>query len=114
LGRLLEGAPADIACTDNRIGCGLHHRRHQFVDLLVTELKTAWEDREVSAFDEAVKASLVKEGDHRRLVTGNGKQDTKTIGSAWLLRACHKGPRRRRTANKRDELSPFHVPPEKA
>jgi hypothetical protein len=94
LGRFLEDACDDIASAHDRVGGSLDQRRHQVGDLLVADLKTPWKNHEILAFDEAVDAQLVEEGDDRRRISCDRDQEAKTIGPARLLRARRKRPRR--------------------
>ena len=51
----LDGAVTEQAAADDRIRSGLEDGSYLFGHLLVTNVKTAWYDFEVLAFDKAVQ-----------------------------------------------------------
>src|SRR5262249_48108484 len=66
-------------------------------------------DCEVLPLDKSQHAQLIKERRYHRRIASLPDHDAKAIDMGRLLRARRERPRRRRTAEQRDEVATFHV-----
>jgi hypothetical protein len=77
--------------------------------LIVPALQPVVFDRHVLAFDvPGFIEALAKCGRKARGGIGRPVSDKPNHRQRWLLRACRERPRNGSTAEKRDELAPFH------
>src|SRR5262245_2347224 len=109
--RLLRGSSCNIPAAQNDIHTGLDQFRRMFRELLHAQTITAQINLKVLALDEAEPSQLVKERDVMLRIAWAQMQAPEAIGPPWLLRVRVEWPRRRRAADKGDELTPPHVLP---
>src|SRR5262249_18719147 len=103
----LNGARVNIRAGENHVGRGVNQCRHGLGNLLCPNIKAARHDREILTLDETVKAQFIQKQTDRWCFPSEGDQEPNPICTALLLCRRDEWPRRR-AAETRDELAPFH------